>query len=107
MNEEIITERTDTENNPAHIDQEVVEFTHLNTLTEKNRDNDNRRRAYNKATVKYMLTCFAVSGAVMAGWAAGLISPLVSHPLTLICLCMASERLGEWRANNRRKKEVK
>ena len=123
MNGMAIFERTDTETKALFIDQEQLEISRQNALTKRNRAEkarqqreadmqlrkaekaEARRKAYNIATVKYLLTRFAVSGIMVAGWAAGLIHPLVSLPLTLICLCTASERLGEWRAKNRKKEE--
>lgn len=118
-----IVERTDTETKAVYIEQEVLEFARQNALAKKHRAEneqrqkaeetkrrkakkaEERRRAYNRATAKYLLTRFAVSGVMVAGWAAGLIHPLVSAPMILICLCTASERLGRWRAKNHKKEE--
>lgn len=123
MNGMAIVERNDTETKAIYIEQEVLEFARQNALAKKNRAENERkqreaeekrrkarmaearRRAYNRATAKYLLTRFAVSGIMAGGMAAGLIHPLVSAPLILICLCTASERLGEWRAKNRKKEE--
>lgn len=65
-----------------------------------------QRRAYNMATVKYLLTRFAIIGIMAWGLAVGLIHPFVSVPLILICLCTASARIGAWRGHSR-KKEAK
>lgn len=118
-----IVERTDTETRAVYIEQEVLEFARQNALAKKHRAEneqrqkeaeskrrkaqkaEERRKAYNVATAKYLLTRFALSGVMAAGWAAGLIHPLVSAPLILFSLCTASERFGEWRAKNRKKEE--
>lgn len=120
-----VAERNDTETKAVYIEQEVVEFARQNALTKKHRADEARKRkeadgrrrkaekaearrmAYNMATAKYLLTRFAVSGVMVWGWAAGLIHPVVSFPLILICLCTACERLGRWRAMNRKKEEKK
>lgn len=118
-----ILEQNDVETKAIFIEQEVVEFARQNALAKKHRaDTDRkqkeadckrrkaekaeaRRRAYNVATAKYLLTRVAVSVVMAWGWTAGLIHPLVSLPLILICMCTASERLGQWRARNHKKEE--
>lgn len=114
----LIAERNDTETKTVYIEQETLEFARQNMLTKKRRaDNarkqkeadskrskaekaEARRRAYDMATVKYMLTRFAFSGVMVAGWAAGLIHPLVSVPLILVSLCTACARCGLWIGKN-------
>lgn len=135
MNGMIIAERTSTGSKAIFIEQEVLEFSRQNALTQQHLEDKARkreeaygmlrkaeneavkmlrkaekaeaqRRAYNMASVKYLLTRFAVSGIMAWGMAAGLIHPFISLPLILICLCTASARIGEWRGKNR-KKEAK
>ena len=121
MNGMAIVERNDVETKAIFIEQEALELARLSALTRKHRAEhereqmvadmkhrkarkaEERRRAYNRATAKYLLTRFAFSGVMVAGWAAGLIHPVVSA--SLISLCQASERLGEWRAKNRKKED--
>ena len=123
MNGMAIVERTDTETRAVYIEQEVLEFARQNALVKKRRAEnerkqreaeakrrkarkaEERRRAYNRATVKYLLTRVAVSGVMVAGYLAGLIHPIVAAPIFTVCLCTASERLGEWRARNRKKED--
>ena len=135
MNGMIIAEHTSTGSKAIFIEQEVLEFSRQNALTEQHRadkaheqkeadsmfrkavkEADKMRRkaekaeaqriAYNVASVKYLLTRIAVSGIMAWGWVAGLIHPFVSLPLIMVCLCTASARIGEWRGKNR-KKEAK
>lgn len=130
-----IMEVNDAETKAIFIDQDAVEFARMNLrikkrvaraeqaqkIAEDNRRkaekaaDDNRRkaekaeenrRAYNMATVKYLLPRFAIIGIMAWGLVAGLIHPFVSIPLILICLCTASARIGAWRGHSR-KKEAK
>lgn len=129
-----ILELTDTSAQAIFVDQDTLECARLNAKAQKNRTEAEqaqraaddtrrkaehaeaikrskaekaaaRRRAYNIATAKYLLARFAVSGVMAWGWAAGLIHPLVSLPLILVCLCTASGRLGEWRVKSRKKED--
>lgn len=114
MNGMAILEQNDVQTKAIFIEQEVVEFARQNALTKKHRAANElkrrkaekaeaRRRAYNMATAKYMLTRLAVSGVMALGWATGLIHPLVSIPLIMISLCTACVRLGVWFGKNSRK----
>ena len=123
----LVMKRDDVKDEAIFIEQDVVEFARQNALTTKRRAENERkqmeadsqrrkaekeaekaaarRRAYNVATVKYLLIRLAFSGLMAWGWVAGLIHPLVSAALILICMCTACERLGRWRARNRKKED--
>lgn len=123
MNGMGIVEKNETETKAIFIEQEPLEFARQNAkVKKKETDNDQkqkaaddgrrkaekaeaRRKAYNTDTAKYMLTRLAVSGVMAGGWAAGMVHPVIAAPFVLICLCTASERLGEWRAKTCKKED--
>lgn len=119
-----ILEVNEAETKAVYIDQDFVDFARMNARIKKRVEGaekvqkvaannrrkaekaEEKRRAYNMASVKYLLTRSAVIGAMAWGCVAGLIHPLVSAAVILICLCTASARIGAWRGHSR-KKEAK
>jgi hypothetical protein len=123
MNGMGIIEKNDTETKAIFIEQEALEFARQNAKARKNASESDqkkkaaddgrrmaekaeaRRRAYNVDTAKYLLARVAIAGVMAGGWVAGLIHPVIAAPFALICLCTASERLGEWRAKTCKKED--
>lgn len=125
MNGIAIIERTEAGTTTAVIEQEALEFARLNAIAKKRRaekalqekkeevarrkENEAKaqHKAYNRATVKAMLICFAVAAFVVCGCAFDLIHPILAFPIALASLLIGSERLGEWRGKSRNKGGVR
>ena len=123
MNGMGIVEKNDTETKAIFIEQESLEFARPNSKAKKNaaatdqkqkaaddgrrkaEKAEARRKAYNTDTAKYMLNRLALSVVMAGGLAAGMVDPIIAAPIVLICLCTASERLGEWRAKTGAKED--
>lgn len=113
-----IIEVSDTEVKGIHIDQEALEFARQNAKIRKRsakeanekrkveqqkereyqklRKAEARRKAYTVSTIKAVLSCCGVAGAVTLAGMAELIHPIVFIPVSLFCLCAACLRLGAW-----------
>lgn len=109
-----ILEINDTGARSIFIDQDALECERLNARTEKRvarateikKEADRakriyekqtaRRRAYAISTVIYVLLCLLTAVGAVAGCVVGLIHPVVSVPVAILCLCVACLRLGVW-----------
>lgn len=114
MNGLAIFEKTDKGTRGFYIDQETIEFAQMNARTKKRLAKADaekqeadlkcrkaekaaaRRKAYMMDTVRYVLTRVGVSCAVALAGAAGFIHPVIFIPVSVICLCAACMRLGQW-----------
>ena len=109
-----VIEVNDTETKGFYIDQDALEFARLNAKISKrmkvaeawqkaashgNRSAEMakaRRKAYSvKAIGRILLNCAICGGVAWAG-IAGMIHPIIYVPVSLLCLCVASVRLGAW-----------
>ena len=102
-----IIERDEVATKAVFIDHEVVEFARQNARTKKRvadaKDAKHkavkeqaRKRAFTNNTIAYMLIRGGVIVAVNAAASAGLIHPVVSTPVILLCLCAVCIRFGVW-----------
>lgn len=109
-----VIETTDTETKGFFIDQDALEFARLNAKLDKQRMANEKaqkkadrkhtkaekakaeRKAYTLKTAGRVLLNCAICGA--SGWAgiAGLIHPIISAPVSVLCLCVACVRFGAW-----------
>lgn len=121
MNGLTIIECSETGTTAAMIEQETLDFYRQNARAKKHRAEvarkekqeaaDRRKateakaqhKAYNRATVKTLLLCFAVAAFAVCGCAFDLIHPGLALPIALASLLIGSERLGEWRGKHRNK----
>ena len=105
-----VIEVNDTETKGFYIDQDALEFARLNAKISKrmkaaevSSHNHARaeqikakRKAYSvNAIGRILLNCAVCGGAAWAG-IAGMIHPIIYVPVSLLCLCVASMRLGAW-----------
>ncbi|WP_406044077.1 hypothetical protein [Succinimonas sp.] len=109
-----IIEVSDGETRSVFIDQDAVECARLNARTKrrvsvatakrdaeaqkrrKAEDQAEKRKEYTVNTMLHvLLRCLIIVGAVW-GCAAGMIHPVISIPVVVICLCSACLRLGAW-----------
>ena len=106
-----IIEVNESETRSVFIDQDALECAKLNALTKKRAREEAKkrqreakleakRRADNARTVRYDIGCCTVSAAVTLTMFAGLVHPVVSVPVAVICLCAACVRLGAWLGRN-------
>jgi hypothetical protein len=109
-----VIETTDTETKGFFIDQDALEFARLNAKLDKQRMENEKaqkkaackqskaakakaqRKAYTLKTFGYILANCAVCGAVVWAGIAGLIHPIISIPVSVLCLCVACVRFGAW-----------
>ena len=109
-----IIEVNDTETKGFYIDQDALEFSRLNAKTkqrvddaEKRKQNteqcNNRaekanaqRKAFILKTLCRILFNTAVCGGVAWAGAVGMVHPIISIPVSVLCLCAACVRLGAW-----------
>lgn len=109
-----IIEKTDRETRGFYIDQDTIECARLNALTKQRIANmesaqrkvDHIRRKEEKARAKrrkntmktfaHIFTSITAGGAVAWAGIAGMISPVIFIPTSILCLCMACLRLGAW-----------
>lgn len=109
-----IIEKTDTETKGVYIDQDTIELARQNARVQKRIEEaearakvayekhlkaeraEKKRKAYVRASIKYIVTHGAVCGAVGWAWWAGMIHPIVCIPVMLYCLCASCVRLGAW-----------
>jgi len=109
-----IIEKTDRETRGFYIDQDTIECAKLNALTKKHiaemeaaqRKADHAKRKAEKAKAKrkkntmntfaHVFTSITAGGAVAWAGIAGMISPVIFIPTSILCLCMACLRLGAW-----------
>ena len=109
-----IIKKTDNGTKGLYIDQETIELSRLNALTQKRieraateeyREIQNRRKAekaearrkaYTMKSVGRIMAYIAVYYAVISAGTAGMIHPAISIPVSLFCLCAACVRFGAW-----------
>lgn len=104
-----IIERDEVETKAVFIDHEVTEFARQNARTKKRvedaieakRKAENakaRKRAFHNNTIVYMLIRGGVIATAIAAAKAGLVHPVISIPVILLCLCAVCIRFGAWLA---------
>ena len=113
-----IIERDEVATKAIFIDQEIIEFARQNARTkkrvadaqettqkvemaktkktEKAEKEEARKRAYTNNTIAYMLKRGGIIVAVNAAAKAGLIAPVISAPVIILCLCAVCIRFGVW-----------
>lgn len=114
MNGLAIIEKTDTDTRCVVIDQDTIECAQINARVRKRIEEaeenariayekhlkheraEAKRKAYNRASLKYVVTHGAVCGAVAWACWAGMIHPFVCIPVMLYCVCASCVRLGAW-----------
>lgn len=119
MNGLAIIEKTDTETRGVYIDQETIECARINARVKKRIEEaeenariayekhlkaeraEAKRKAYVRASLKYIASHSAVCGGVAWAWLAGMIHPIVCIPVMLYCLCASCVRLGAWLGGGR------
>ena len=109
-----IIEKTDNGTRGLHIDQETIEFSRLNALTQKriekaaaeqhmeiqNRQKaekaEARRKAYTLKSVCRIMAYIVAYYAVIGAGNDGMIHPVISVPVSLFFLCAACVNFGAW-----------
>lgn len=109
-----IIERSDTDTRCVLIDQDTIECARQNARVKKRiaeaearakeayekhlkaERAEKKRKAYNRASLKYIISHGVVCGAVGWAWAVEMINPIVCIPVMLYCLCAGCVKLGEW-----------
>lgn len=109
-----VIEKNDTETKGFYIDQDALEFARLNARTDKHRKDAEKaqkkatrihskaekakaeRKAYTLKTVRDVLACCAICGAVCWAGTAELAQPIITFPVSLFFLCAACVRFGAW-----------
>ena len=109
-----IIEKTDNGTKGLYIDQETIEFSRLNTLTQKRIEKaaaeqhrkiqshrkaekaEARRKAYTARTVSRIIGNVAACYAVVWAGQAEMIHPTIAIPVSLFFLCAACVRFGTW-----------
>lgn len=109
-----ILEKTDTGTNGFFVDQDTIELSRLNAITQQRIDKaeaerrkaaHNRRmaereeakfNAYTLHTIKYIFVRTGVVLAAMWGGMDGIIHPAIWLFITLYCLCAVCVKLGAW-----------
>lgn len=113
-----IIEATDTETKGFFIDQDALECARLNAKTRKRLEEMEakqreaeakhqkavkdrakakaKRKAYTLKAAAYIVSNCAICGAVAWAGIAGMIHPIISFPVSILCLCAACVRFGAW-----------
>lgn len=109
-----IIEKTDNGTKGLYIDQETIELSRLNALTQKriekaaaeqHREMQNRRKAekaearrkaYERKSIVRIVTYIAACYAVVWAGQSEMIHPAIAIPVSLFCLCAACVRFGSW-----------
>lgn len=102
-----IIERDEVATKAIFVDHEVIEFARQNARTKKRvadvkgaqrkaQKAKERRTAFDVNTIVYMLIRGGIIVAANAAASAGLIHPVISTPIILLCLCAVCIRFGVW-----------
>ena len=102
-----IIERDEVATKAIFIDHEAIEFARQNARTKKRvadakdakRKAENaqaRKRAFIHNTIAYMLTRGGIIAAAAVAANAGLVHPVISAPIIILCLCAVCIRFGVW-----------
>lgn len=102
-----IIERNDIQTKAIFIDYEAIEFARQNARTNKRvadakdakhkaKKAQERKRAFIRNTIAYMLTRGGVIVAAAVAANAGLVHPVISAPVIILCLCAVCIRFGLW-----------
>ena len=104
-----IIERDEVETKAIFIDYETIEFARQNARTKKRVADANeatqkaekaqaRKQAFTNNTIAYMLKRGGVIVAAAVAANAGLVHPVISAPVIILCLCAVCIRFGVWLA---------
>ena len=115
-----IIERDEVETKAIFIDHEIIEFARQNarikkhvadaneamqkeekakhTATQKAEKAKARKRAFTNNTIAYMLKRGGIIVAAAVAANAGLVHPVISAPIIVLCLCAVCIRFGVWLA---------